>query len=75
MSRNTVRTWVKRFRSEGNDGLMDRRNGPNKIPHKTPTEEEDRIIGIRGVASCYGAKRLKYEFQLKPSVGAIRPLS
>ena len=72
MSRNTVRTWVKRFRSEGNDGLMDRRNGPNKIPHKTSTEEEDHIVEIRGVASCYGAKRLKYEFQLKPSIGAIQ---
>ena len=72
MSRNTVRTWVKRFRSEGNDGLMDRRNGPNKIPHKTSTEEEDHIVEIRGVASCYGAKRLKYEFQLKPSIRAIQ---
>jgi transposase len=72
MSRNTVRTWVKRFRSEGNDGLMDRRNGPNKIPHKTSIEEEDHIVEIRGVASCYGAKRLKYEFQLKPSIGAIQ---
>lgn len=72
MSKNTVRIWVRRFQSEGNDGLMDRRSGPKQIPHKTSLEEETRILEIRKVATCYGAKRLKHEFQLKPSIGAIQ---
>lgn len=71
MSKNTVRLWLRRFRSEGHDGLIDRRNGPNIIPHKTSKEEESKIIAYRLQASCYGARRLKYFFDLKPSVGAI----
>ena len=71
MSKNTVKLWLKRFQSEGNDGLIDRRNGPETIPHKTSQEEENKIIEYRLKASCYGARRLKYFFNLHPSVGAI----
>lgn len=31
MSKNTVRLWTRRFKSEGNDGLIDRRASPNTI--------------------------------------------
>lgn len=72
MSKNTVRTLVKRFRGEGNDGLMDRRSGPKHIPHKTSITAENEIVAIRKVAPCYGARRLKYYFRLSPSVGAIQ---
>lgn len=71
MSKNTVRLWMRRFQIEGNDGLIDRRNGPEWIPHKTSQSEENKIIEYRLLASCYGAKRLKYFFDLKPSTGAI----
>lgn len=71
MSKNTVKLWLKRFITEGNDGLIDRRNGPEQIPHKTSQEEENEIIKYRLLAGCYGAKRLKYFFDLKPSIGAI----
>jgi transposase len=72
MSKNTVRSWVRRFQKEGNDGLMDRRNGPKHIPHKTSLGLETQIVAIRKMAPCYGAKRLKYFFDLSPSVGAIQ---
>ena len=72
MSKNTIRLWVNRFRQEGNDGLLDRRNGPNHIPHKMPEDLEQEIVNIRSKASCYGARRLKYFFDLKPSLGAIQ---
>ena len=72
MSKNTVRKWIRRFQKEGNDGLIDRRNGPNFIPHKTPKSEEENIVKIRKIAPCYGAKRLKYFFSLRPSEGAIQ---
>lgn len=72
MSKNTIRQWVRRFQSEGNDGLLDRRNGPKYIPHKTSLEAENQVVKIRKTASCYGARRLKYFFQLAPSVGAIQ---
>ena len=72
MSKNTVRTWVRRFQEEGNDGLIDRRNGPKVIPHKTSLETESQIIALRKAAPCYGAKRLKYFFRVPASVGAIQ---
>jgi transposase len=72
MSKNTVRLWMRRFQAEGNDGLLDRRAGPNRIPHKTSQETEDQIIEIRKVAKCYGAARLKHFFRLTPSAGAIQ---
>lgn len=71
MSKNTVRLWIRRFLSEGNDGFIDRRNGPNYIPHKTSSKLEKQIVKYRIQASCYGAKRLKYFFDLSPSIGAI----
>ena len=71
MSKNTVRLYLRRFLSEGNDGLIDRRNGPEHIPHKTSEIVEAKIVEYRTLASCYGAKRLKYFFDLAPSVGAI----
>ena len=71
MSKNTVKTWLRRFQAEGNDGLVDRRNGPYYIPHKTSSEQEEAVVKARTTASCYGARRLKYFFNLTPSVGAI----
>lgn len=71
MSKNTVRTWMRRFLAEGNDGCIDRRNGPNHIPHKTSETLESHVVTIRRVAKCYGAKRLKYYFRLTPSISAI----
>jgi transposase len=72
MSKNTVRLWIRRFKSEGNDGLLDRRAGPHCIPHKTSAEIEKQVLEIRKVVKCYGARRLKYFFQLTPSIGAIQ---
>lgn len=72
MSKNTVKLWLKRFQEEGNDGLLDRRAGPNHIPHKTSKEAEAEILEIRKTAPCYGARRLKDFFGLKPSRAAIQ---
>ena len=72
MSKNTVRLWLRRFQEEGNDGLLDRRNGPNRIPHKTSKTLEENVVKIRKIAPCYGARRMKVFFDLEPSVGAIQ---
>ena len=51
---------------------MDRRGGPKHIRHKTSLGLETQIVAIRKMTPCYGAKRLKYFFDLSPSVGAIQ---
>lgn len=71
LGRNTIRRWQRRFKEEGNQGLHDKRKGPNHIPHKTPLSIEQEVISAREQAPCYGARRLKYFFDLKCSTGAI----
>ena len=43
----TARRWLQRWRSEGAAGLMDRSSAPHRIPHKTPPERVDAIVGLR----------------------------
>lgn len=71
MSKNTVRLWVRRFKREDNDGCIDRRSGPNFIPHKISKTLEKQVVKYRNIVFCYGAKRLKYFFNLSISIGAI----
>ena len=54
MSKNTIKTLIRRFRAEGNDGLLDRRSGPKRIPHKTSAEDEAHVIAVRNAVPCYG---------------------
>ena len=70
-SRNTVRKWLRRFQQEGLQGLKERSRAPKTCPHKTPRQIERRVIAQRKRTPGFGAKRLKREFELKPSVGAI----
>lgn len=71
ISRNTIRTWVRRFEEGGNKGLQDQRNGPKHIPHKTSLEVTNQVIKARITAPCYGPRRLQYFFELQCSTGAI----
>lgn len=71
-SRNTVKLWKKRFETEGRSGLVDRSRAPKNIPHKTSPEEEEHIIACRKDAPCYGAKRLKWFYDINRSECAIR---
>ena len=66
----TVIKWVKRYKKEGLEGLKDRRRAPHTVHNKTKKEVEDLIIALRK-QSHFGAKRLKEEFDLPVSTGAI----
>lgn len=72
ISKNTVRKWLRRYETNGNKGLKDGRQGPNKIPHKTSQEVEELVIKSRKQAPCYGPRRLRYFFDLPCSLGAIQ---
>jgi transposase InsO family protein len=47
VSRATAYKWVRRFRTEGADGLMDRSSRPHRSPRATPASEVARIIAAR----------------------------
>lgn len=70
-SRNTVRKWLRRYHDEGKSGLLDRSRAPKRIPHKTSAEVESMVVKFKKRVPYYGARRLKEEFDLPCSTGAI----
>ena len=47
ISRQTVYKWVRRWRSEGSAGLVDRSSRPHRMPRKTPPETVAAIVAAR----------------------------
>jgi len=48
ISRKCVRTWITRYQTEGEAGLVDRSSRPHTSPRRTATAMEDRIVELRG---------------------------
>lgn len=69
-SPHTVRTWLRRYQSHRRSGLGDRFYAPHTCPHKTSPDIEHQVVAAREL-SDFGPRRLKVEFELAPSVGAI----
>jgi transposase InsO family protein len=42
-----ARKWVGRYRSEGEQGLLDRSSAPHRVANRTPTEREEAIVTLR----------------------------
>jgi len=47
VSRQTVHTWVRRYRAEGVPGLEDRSSRPKYSPRRLSPEQESRILAAR----------------------------
>ena len=47
ISRKCVRTWITRYKAEGEAGLVDRSSRPHTSPRRTSVELEDRIVELR----------------------------
>jgi transposase InsO family protein len=47
VSRATVYKWLRRFKDEGPEGLVDRSSRPRKSPRQVPEAEELRIVKLR----------------------------
>ena len=70
-SKNTVSLWLARFREEGRSGLVDRSRRPKRSPNKTAVAVEEKVLAARRRIPCYGPRRLKDNFALPCSTGAI----
>lgn len=66
----TVIKWVKRYKEYGLEGLKDLPRRPKRIHNKLSKGTEELVVKLRE-KSHYGAKRLKMEFGLTISTGAI----
>lgn len=69
-SRNTVRKWVRRYQPGKPSSLQEQSRRPHRSPHQTPKRIERKVKQLRQ-ASGFGAERLKQEFEIPCSVGAI----
>lgn len=69
----TIRKWLRRWRGDNHSrkSLEDRSRAPHSCPHKTSRQMADYVMRQRRKAPCFGARRLKDNFALKPSIGAI----
>lgn len=47
VSRQTAHKWWRRYRDEGEPGLVDRSSRPRSCPHQTPARVERRIVALR----------------------------
>lgn len=72
-ARNTVRKWQRRFQAHGKPGLKEQSRAPATIPDKaSPSPQlEQKVLQARDRIPCFGPKRLKDEFNLDCSTGAI----
>lgn len=70
VSRRTVHKWRRRFRHEGEPGLLDRSAAPRRIPHRTSAVQEARIVALRvqRLAGWQIARRLRLP---RATVGAV----
>lgn len=69
-SRNTARKWLRRFVPGKPSALAERSRRPHHCPHQTPSSVEGVVVRLRKQTG-FGAERLKQEFQINCSVGAI----
>jgi transposase len=47
VSERTCSKWVRRYRAEGEAGLLDRCSAPRSIPHRTPEDRVEAIAALR----------------------------
>jgi transposase-like protein len=70
-SRNTVRKWRRRHQPGKPSVLAELSRRPHRCPHQTSSAHEGVVVRLRRQTG-FGAERLKHEFVLHPSVGAIK---
>jgi transposase InsO family protein len=61
VSRQTVHTWLARYRAEGLGGLVDRSHRPESCPHQSPVEIEAAVCELRREHPRWGSRRLAHE--------------
>lgn len=70
-SRNTVRKWLRRYQPGKPSSLAEQSKRPHRCPHQVPHHVEGLVVRLRHQTG-FGAERLKVEFRIPCSVGAIQ---
>ena len=71
ISRATAHKWLRRFREEGPQGLVDRSSRPHSCPHRLPARVERKVLELRA-AQRRGPVQIAWQLGLNPStVGRV----
>jgi transposase len=63
VSRQSVHTWIARYRAGGLEGLADRSHRPNRCPHQLAAAVEARVCELRRQHPGWGPQRLRHELE------------
>ncbi|WP_432164666.1 IS481 family transposase [Streptomyces sp. bgisy031] len=64
-SRQSLHTWLRRFREGGRDGLKDRSRRPHTSPSRVAVEVELAICQLRQSYPKWGARRIAHELAVR----------
>ncbi|MEM6279033.1 MAG: IS481 family transposase [Verrucomicrobiota bacterium] len=68
ISRKTGYKWVKRYRSDGTNGLEDRSRRPRNSPRKTPDAVEERVTAVRKKHPSWGGRKIRNRLEMNRCV-------
>jgi transposase InsO family protein len=71
VSRQSVHTWLSRYRADGLAGLADRSRRPGSCPHQAAPEVEAAVCELRREHPRWGPRRLVHELG---RVGRVTPV-
>lgn len=77
ISRKTGYKWIKRYRSDGNAGLIDRSRKPRASPGRTSAEIEKRVTNVREQHPSWGGRKIRARLKMDacPSLPAASSIS
>jgi transposase InsO family protein len=64
ISRKTGYKWIKRYRSDGMEGLGDRSRRPRNSPGKTPRAVEQRVTAVRQKHPTWGGRKIRNRLEM-----------
>jgi transposase InsO family protein len=73
ISRQTLHTWLTRYRASGLAGLMDRTHRPPSCPHQASAEVEARVCELRREHPRWGPRRITHELAASSPEGSMAP--
>ena len=73
VSRQTLHTWLTRYRAFGLAGLVDRSHRPPSCSHQASAEVETRVCELRRKHPRWGPRRIAHELAVSPPDGSTPP--
>jgi len=61
VSRQTVHSWLRRYRRTGLTGLVDRSSRPARCPHQMPPQTVARVVELRRTHPFWGPRSIRHQ--------------